>query len=274
MKKTIARLLISIVLAVSLVAIFATVSWARSARAYSFPGGNKDGLIPSSGLTYDGVASFYGTTSIGGRVTNNCQYGCGTVFKFSRDEDGVWKESVIYEFTGGTDGVNPLGNLALDSQGNLFGATGPYYSGTIFELSPNTDGTWKQATVHTFGQTGDGAGPIGGMIFGSDGSLYGVTQYGGACNQYCSGVVFKLSSIGGSWSESVIYSFQGGADGYVPNAVTLGPDGNLYGTTSRGGSGLFCQGCGTIFQLVDNHDGVGYITFYTASQTALMGRAP
>jgi uncharacterized repeat protein (TIGR03803 family) len=80
---------------------------------YAFTGG-ADGGSPSSGLLRDAAGNFYGAAFFGGIGGFN-----GVVFKL----DPTGKETPIYSFTGGADGANPVGNLVLDNQGNLYGAT-------------------------------------------------------------------------------------------------------------------------------------------------------
>ena len=88
-------------------------------------------------------------------------------------------------------------------------------------------------TLHGFSGMPDGAMPIGGLTMSASGDLYGTTEYGGAEG---SGMVFKLVHTGGTWIMHPLYSFpsiyhQGANDGAAPTAgVTIGPDGNLYGT--------------------------------------------
>jgi uncharacterized repeat protein (TIGR03803 family) len=194
---------------------------------------------------------------------------------------------VLYKFTGGADGnefmeVTGEGNwfssgLVFDAAGNLYGATaagGAYGYGVIFKLVPNTDGTWTESVLYSFTGGPDGAYPFAGPIFDSAGNLYGTTSGGGfgSCsNAYTKGcgVVFELApNLDGSWTESVLYSFTGGADGAQPEArLTFDTAGNLYGTTDAGGLHLsgpcpynpfgynYDNGCGVAFQLTPNSDG-------------------
>ena len=105
--------------------------------------------------------------------------------------------------------------------------------------------------LHSFTGGADGATPTAGVTLGTAGSLYGTTSAGGylgtqySCQAHggC-GIVFRLTSIRGSWTENVLHAFTG-PDGAIPNAgVVFGPDGELYGTTSVGGLGV-----GTVFNL-------------------------
>lgn len=168
-------------------------------------------------------------------------------------------ETVLYNFTGGADGVQPRG-VVFDGVGNLFGTT----MNTVFELSPNSGGGWTLTTLYTFSTTAGGLLPNGGLIFDKKGNLYGTT-YGGGQSSACKviggcGVVFKLSPSASGWVERVLYSFTGNADGLRPSRLTFDSSGNLYGTTYNGGDPS-CNsgggvGCGTVFQL--SHGAAGW----------------
>ena len=184
--------------------------------------------------------------------------------------DGTWVEKDLYSFTHGADGGQPWGNVIFDAAGNLYGTTAyggvgqcsdKYGSGcgTVFELIPNFDGTWSETTLYSFGGGTDGGKPAAGLAFDSFGNVYGTSVSGGTgdCEQYgysgC-GTVFELTpNPGGGWTESVLHSFTGTADGAVPQCMlTLDPSGNLYGTTYFSGD---CDYCGTVFELSPNPDG-------------------
>jgi len=187
------------------------------------------------------------------------------------------KEQVLYSFQGTPDGSIPVGGMVFDQRGNLYGATssggaiscaGTAQCGTIFELSPPAQEgqPWTESVIYVFKGRGysDGAAPEGGLIIDPEGNLYGTTAYDGSgpCTLLGSivgcGVVFKLSppaQSGASWTETILYNFQGGADGYFPRGdLVLDKDGNLYGATQFGGGyGAGCNSlypyCGTIFEL-------------------------
>jgi len=199
---------------------------------YSFTGGT-DGYYPSGPLVADAAGNFYGTTQYGGTgCTSTYTSGCGEVFELSPPSNGdaLWTKTVLYSFTGGADGYMPLGGVILDAKGNLYGTTyaggtasacvyliAPFGCGVVFELSPPASGSgaWTETVLHTFQGliVNDGAGPQTGLVFDSQGNLYGTTYYGGAvgCNfTYLGecGTVFELSppsSGTGTWSEKVIY---------------------------------------------------------------------
>jgi uncharacterized repeat protein (TIGR03803 family) len=222
----------------------------------------QDGAAPYSALILDASGNFYGTTSSGGTL------GGGTVFKLTPIANGSWTESVLYNLPGGPGGSFPYAGLTQDSVGNLYGAAalGGNTScnniggcGTIFKLTSNWDGSWTPSVLHTF-TGGDGDGPYGNLVFDTAGqNLYGTTVAGGSgaeCPGGC-GVVFKLAlNSDGSWTESVLHSFTGGADGQLPRAGLVFGAGNLYGTTVLGGGSAVCTGgCGVVFKLAPNSGG-------------------
>ena len=164
----------------------------------------------------------------------------------------------LYAFTGGVDGDEPppLGGVIFDDAGNLYGTTrlgGTYGAGTVFKLTPNSDGRWTESVLHNFTGGADGGQPIVGLVFDGAGSLYGTT-YGGSA--YGFGTVFKLTpNADGSWKEKVLHNFTGGADGGNPStALVRDAAGKLYGATYDGAStgcggssgGL---GCGVVFKI-------------------------
>ncbi len=171
-------------------------------------------------------------------------------------------ERVLHSFNGPGDGTQPFGDLVFDKAGNLYGTTlfgGAYTNGEVFELSPNGTGGFTYHILYSFNPNiGDGSNPYGALVFDKAGNLYGTTYAGGG-GKY--GTVFELSpQSGGVWTESVVHSFkhqQG--DGRYPFAgLLIDGKGNLYGTTSQGGSGTACgsSGCGTVFLLIPRGGGL------------------
>ena len=150
-------------------------------------------------------------------------------------------EAVLYNFTGGSDGGDLNSRLTFDGAGNLYGTTysGGLGYGTVFELSPNGNGGWNETVLYSFTGGADGANPnFSYVMFDSVGNLYGTAANGGA-NGY--GVVFELSPVGTSWTETVLYSFANDGDGANPEAgLIMDPAGNLYGTA---------HGSGVVFEL-------------------------
>ena len=161
-------------------------------------------------------------------------------------------EKVLYSFTGGNDGGDPAAQLIFDGAGNAYGTTvvgGLYGCGTVFELTPLSGGKWQQTVLYSFSCFDDGKNPYGGVTFDGSGNLYGTTVAGGsggACTGDGCGVVYKLTPSGGGWTQTVLYNFTGGDDGYGPgSAVVLDKAGNVYGTAPDGGA--YSQG--VIYQL-------------------------
>jgi uncharacterized repeat protein (TIGR03803 family) len=225
-----------------------------------FFGGGGNGSFPSAGLIFDAAGNLYGTTAFAGA------YGAGTVFELTPAGGGSWTETVLHNFNhNGTDGAYPAAGLVFDASGNLYGTTSQggtfdcgghpdYGCGTVFELSPTPGGGWTEKVLHSFNDNGvDGYIPGAGLILDAAGNLYGTTEYGGAgdCVAYPTigcGTVFELTPAGGGqWTETVLYSFaNNGMDGTYPIAgLIFNAAGNLYGTTSEGGT----YDVGTVFAL-------------------------
>jgi uncharacterized repeat protein (TIGR03803 family) len=206
---------------------------------YTFTGtftGGADGWGPN-GLIRDAAGNLYGTTQYGGN--SSCFGGCGTVFKL----DTAGTETVLYTFTGGTDGANPVASLIRDSAGNLYGTTyggGASNLGTVFKL----DTTGTETVLHSFTGAPDGANPTAALVRDAAGNLYGTTFAGGLASG--TGTVFKLDATG---TETVLHTFSGyPTDGARPTAALIrDAAGNLYGTTSVGGASKFDGG--TVFKL-------------------------
>jgi len=205
---------------------------------YAFKGGS-DGRYPRTSLIMDGTGNFYGTTVAGGSQDD------GTVFKLA--PDGT--ETVLHSFTGGNDGSDPYAGVIADKAGSLYGTTisgGPNGYGVVFRVA--MDGT--ETVLHAFAGGKDGLVPYASLLrYG--GSLYGTTYRGGfrrtCTDQQGCGTVYKVAKGG---TETVLYAFTGGNDGGYPSGGLIADKaGNLYGTTSAGGSGGCYSGCGTVFKL-------------------------
>jgi uncharacterized repeat protein (TIGR03803 family) len=187
-----------------------------------------DGAFPLGGsLLRDAAGNLYGTTYFGG-------LGSGTVFR--ADASGL--VSILYSFGGSADGAYPYGTLVRDTAGNLYGVTnlgGAFGGGTVFTLDTNNGKT----ILHSFGGSGDGAPPSGGLVRDRAGNLYGTTLQGVKSS---SGAVFKLTSTG---KEIILHNFSG-KDGNGPGwCVVRDSKGNLYGTTQYGGA----YGGGVVFKV-------------------------
>ena len=221
---------------------------------YNFSGG-KDGFGPGGAVVFDSAGNLYGTTPDGGNLHKCNGGGCGVVYQISPIRGGGWKQTVLHTFTGGADGaVGSLGPLFVDKKGNIFGIAElggdpSCQCGTVFRLAP-VGGTWKFKTLHAFTGIPSAGSPYGGVIADSKGNLYGTTYFGGANG---AGSVFKLTKSAGKFTESVLYSFTGGADGGAPTTTLMfDAKGNLYGTTSAGGDS---NGDGVVFKLAPKSGG-------------------
>jgi uncharacterized repeat protein (TIGR03803 family) len=224
-------------------------------------GGGTDGAYPRSGPILDAQGNLYGVTSEGGTLSS-----CGTVFELMPTPTGKWTKKVLYNFVG--NGCSPSGALIWDSAGNLYGTTmlGATGYGTVFELVPNSDGTWTERVLHEFNGSSDGKHPFGGVAIDAAGNLYGTTISGGAKG---AGTIFELSpGSGGTWTFHLLYSLcsrTGCADGAntfcsagscyesFPARLALDDQGSLFGTATLGGiascSAGAGGGCGTAFKL-------------------------
>ena len=203
---------------------------------YAFKGGS-DGAFPYAGLYADKSGDLFGTTDGGGSSD------LGTVFKFSASGS----ESVVHSFKGAPDGALPYSTLVEGKKGVLYGTTysgGAFDDGCAFELVPTASGYLENVIYSFSGSAGDGGNPYAGLLYDAkSGALYGTTLYGGA---YGPGSVFKLVPTPSGWTESIVYSFEGGSDGAIPYAgLVEDKSGALYGTTILGGPG----GNGTVYKL-------------------------
>lgn len=231
--------------ALALVLCVACIASAQESVIYPFGSVTNDAAGPVSGLIFDGDGNLYGPSNRGGAHSE------GTIFELSPKKGGGWIEKVIYSFGSITnDGESPYGKLVFDGQGNLYGTTnngGTSLAGTVFELSPQPDGSWTETQLYSFVDLPtDGSYPQSGVIFDGNGNLFGTTTGGGTSSQ---GTVFEVSpKSGGGWTEQVLHNFNSAApDGTFPYAgLIFDKNGNLYGTTLYGG---ITSGSGTVFEM-------------------------
>jgi uncharacterized repeat protein (TIGR03803 family) len=228
-------------------------TWTESVlHGFSSVGG--DGANPDAALILDAAGNLYGTAYGGGDYAN------GIVFKLALNSDGTWTFSTLYSFTGRADGSGPEASLTFDETGNLYGTTrygGANDQGVAFKLAPNHDGTWTESVLHSFTSGADGGQPFGGLVLDATGSLYGTTPAGGASDH---GVVFKLApNRDGTWTESVLHSFNG-ADGSGPyGGLIFDAAGNLHGTTFSGGA----VNDGVVFKMTKSNGGWAFHVLHT-----------
>jgi uncharacterized repeat protein (TIGR03803 family) len=240
--------------------LFGVISYAESVIYELSPPQQKDGTWTEttlyttaefvwigSNLVLDQKGNLYGSW-----YRNFC---CGGVFEF-RHVNKSWQLTNLYAFHGGGNGSEPVSGVILDSKGRLYGTgiSGGNNWGIAFELR-RSGGQWIESMLYnfcSFNNCADGATPGAPLVFDQAGTLYGTTESGGAtcAERFGCGVVFKLSPTkSGQWRESVLHRFKGGLDGYgLYNGVTLDGMGNIYGTTSFGGT-RSGQGFGTVFEV-------------------------
>jgi len=234
---------------------------------------NDDGQIPVGALA-DAGGAFYGTTRWGGD-THPCfaDYpGCGTVFRIDLSGD---RYRTIHRFNG-RDGSDAFAGT-VEVGGTFYGATltggrwcrttSQSGCGTIYSISPHG----KETILHSFAGSPDGGGPAFAPI-DVDGTLYGVTNYGGdpRCIEKDAGVtgcgvLYKMSTSGKGYT--ILYRFKGGEDGAAP-ASLIDVNGMLYGNTFGGGE-TPCgsprhKGCGTIYEISTSGKGHSVLHDFTA----------
>ncbi len=222
-----------------------------------------DGSYASGPLVQGSDGNFYGTASQGGNLSDCpggfAPNGCGTIFKIT--PSGTF--SVVYTFTGAaSDGGFPSYGLVQGDDGNFYGTT----ANTVFQVT--TAGKIKTIATSNFGT--DGAYILGPLVEGTGSIFYGTNGESGASGY---GTVFSASVASG---YKLLYTFTGQADGGAPlSGITLGTDGNLYGTTSQGGN-LGCAagfGCGSIYQITPGGKFTSLYTFGTQADGILGGPA-
>jgi len=228
--------------------IFSMTTNGNFGSDYVFTGGNDGagvfaGLLQGSGTN----SALYGVTARGGSDSY------GTMFQITTNK--VF--TLLHTFTGGTDGASPEGTLVSGPDGTLYGTSasgGDLGGGTLF--SATTSGALT--TLYSFFGFSDGATPLCGPVFASDGYLYGTTYLGGT-NDY--GSIYKTDTSG---NLITLHSFDG-FDGANPVAsLVQGLDGRLYGTAFQGGD----NGLGSVFAISTNGDFTN-IYFFNYDQGAL-----
>jgi hypothetical protein len=230
-----------------------------STSIYTFRGsGSGDGAGPSARVVFGLDGALYGTTTAGG--VGSCtdgQSGCGTVFRLTppatvcRTALCPWDETILYRFTGGSDGGVPYASVVFDQAGNLYGTTSQGANGgVVYELSRSGSG-WVETVLYSFsGQSDGGIAPHAEVTFGPLGNIYGTTYGGGS---YGYGTVYQLVHSASGWTGSTIYSIPD-MDGFgdeVLAGVIFDHAGNLYGGT---GGNVFA-GCGRLFEVSPSGSG-------------------
>ncbi len=191
-----------------------------------------DGDAPHAGLVQGSDGNFYGTAG-GGNASAN-----GIIYRLSTS--GTY--TLLYTFcaaAGCADGAAPQGPLVENSDGNFYGVTaqgGAFGHGTVFRLTPGGALT----TLYSFTGAADGSAPLGALVVGSDGNLYGATELGGSEGF---GTVYRISPTG---SFTSLHSFtDSNGDANPNNGLVQASDGNFYGTTS----GLIHDSAGAVYEM-------------------------
>ena len=271
--------------------VLAAGSFSGGAQSlHSFAGG-ADGAYPEGGLTLGAHGVLYGTTRVGGSSPSCTDpQGCGTVYQLTPPSTPgqPWSETVIYTYPSvngafaypvSAPTVGPSGELYITS---YFGGQDTVGDVSKFTPPASPGGMWNRTELYTFSSPGgDPQNPAASVVIGPDGVLYGTVPYSGTSincggvfgTTYGCGGVYSLKPPaipGAPWTEETLYTFQGGTDGAFPiNALVVGKNGVLYGSTNVGGLGTLClidtvqhigfrspatfatipANCGTIFEL-------------------------
>jgi uncharacterized repeat protein (TIGR03803 family) len=195
-----------------------------------------DGSAPVGSLIINKAGDLCGTTNRGG------QFNQGAVFELTPE----YAESVLYSFTGGSDGGNPVGKLTQDAAGNMYGVTyagGSGAYGTLFKITS----AGAESVLYSFCQMTsctDGARPASALVLDASGNLYGTSIIGGTNN---AGVVFKVTAEG---EEGVLEDLTIAADG--GNGAVLDKAGDVYVEIYSGGK----SGQGSVVKLTEDIDSV------------------
>ena len=200
-----------------------------------------DGKNPHGGVVRDALGNLYGTTTAGGLNGGCTGDGCGVVFELKH----TGAIATLHTFAGGGDGFGPGSPLTFDAAGNLYGMApdgGKFGFGTVFTLQ-QSGGSWHFHAIHQFsGGNGGGTGSLGALLVDSHGTIFGVTETGGA---HQAGIAYTLTPNGSAWTFTPVYVFKGTPDGGNPYGGLISSGGKLYGTTYFGGR----NGAGSVFEL-------------------------
>ncbi len=233
---------------------------------FSNNGASNRGNSPRDRLVEGPDGALYGTTYAGG-------LGYGTVFRLTRE--GVLTTLVEFSNNGASNrGSSPDAGLVLATDGNFYGTTyagGPYNHGTVFRMTPA--GVLTTLVDFTnYGLSNKGSRPLGGLVQGPDGSLYGITHQGGTAGQTAGpGTVFKMT-LAGALTTLVTFSNDGldHRGTYPVGRLVLAADGNFYGQTSQGG----ISGKGTVFRMTPAGEHTTLLEFAGVGLGAESGSTP
>jgi len=241
---------------------------------YNFQGGT-DGATPVAAVVFGPDGSLYGTTEYGG-TPGHCYYttGCGTVFNLKPPPTrpnsvfSPWIETVLHRFDlGYGDGVTPLGEVAFDAAGNLFGTAsisgggcdgvdcgGCQFCGIVYQMTPS-GGSWSYDVFYRFLDWDNGASPESGLLIDQTGNLYGTNSTGGDCGF---GMIFGLTPL-----EQNLHTFCGYQnDGADPSGgLIMDSAGNIYGGTPGALPGYGTQQ-GSVYMLAPSNGGWIFSVLY------------
>lgn len=257
------RARLAVLVSLSVLAIAPTAPAQTFTVLHELTGSQGNQLV--SGLSADREDNLYGAAFAGG--LQNCSgQGCGTVFKLAHKGTG-WVFSVLYTFTGISDGWGPGAPVLVAPDGSIYGTTSlggtggcdGVGCGTVFHLQPpprvcvTASCPWTKTILHQFTFGHDGAYPLGALILDQAGNLYSTaTNSSGQQNQ---GTVWELSPSNGGWTFSTLYEFQpGSGSGWPTGGLIFDRQGNLWGTGGYGGA-LECSDpqlpnyCGSLYEL-------------------------
>lgn len=228
-----------------------------------------DGSFAWGGVTIGPEGVLYGTTYTGGTSGDGIIFSLRPPARFCASISCPWDESIVYNFTRGSDGGNAQASVVFDASGNMYGTNvnaGAGNSGVIFEMTPS-GGAWAYHVLYPFTGGSDGANPDSLLLFDQAGNMYGSALAGGnpGCSGYGCGTIFELSPTQTGWTAQALYAFNDGTDGANPQSgVVMDGAGNIYTATggsdaSTGGTVLELLGGGGswAFHLIDDLSGQG-----------------
>jgi len=202
-----------------------------------------------------GPGGLYGTTPAGGPGGQGMVFVLKPPLSICKAVVCYWTKTVLYNFSGDSDGRQPSGDLLIDDAGNIYGTAsggGAFGRGVVYKLT-RTGNSWTQTVLWSFTGGADGLGPFSGVVRDSSGNLFGTAAYGGTGE----GVVFELSPSDSGWTQKTLYAF-GYHDGGNPFAgVAIDAAGNLFGLTGAG------TGAGIAYELSPSPNGWVFTLLHT-----------
>jgi uncharacterized repeat protein (TIGR03803 family) len=215
--------------------------------SFPVPGGTD----PKTPLVMDSTGDLFGTTYSGGEFND------GTLFEVAVGSTSI---TTLASFNG-TDGSEPDGGLILDSAGNLYGNTyagGAHGEGSVFEV---VKGSNQITTLASFVNLSAGTKPVGRLVVDGSGDLYGVAKFGGPDSL---GILFEV--VSGSNTVTQVAVFNSTTGGYPLGGLVADSNGNLFGTTSDGGT----SNDGTIYELAKGSNSISALASFNENTTGAL----